>query len=199
MQSKLFGEFGMGIQITPNDLFLQHDIEDVNLDLAIILGGPDRELRERIETGVELYKSGKVPKLLLTGRGRGERVDVTEAAKMFDFATERGVPADALFVEDDSKDTIANANNCSAIIKNNAAFSRVVNIAILSSPFHMLRAYVIFRRHLGSEFNIYAQPSSRGFTAENWELDPWTASQIAKEPTRIQRLARSGYKVDDLI
>lgn len=53
-------------------------------------GTPTTVLKDRVTTAVELYKAGKVEKLLMSGDNRF--VDYNEPASMFAFATELGVP-----------------------------------------------------------------------------------------------------------
>ncbi len=48
-------------------------------------------LNDRVETAVQLYRAGKVQKLLLSGDNRFENYD--EPGRMMDYALSRGVPA----------------------------------------------------------------------------------------------------------
>ncbi len=68
--------------------------------VAIVLGArveddgtPSNTLNDRVLTGVELYKTGKAPKLLLSGGN-------TEPATMRKLALELGVPESDLIVDD---------------------------------------------------------------------------------------------------
>jgi SanA protein len=53
-------------------------------------GGPSAVLRDRVEKAAELYKAGKVSKLLMSGDNRF--VDYNEPAAMKSYALELGVP-----------------------------------------------------------------------------------------------------------
>lgn len=53
-------------------------------------GTPSAVLRDRVETAVELYKSGKVEKLLMSGDNRF--ISYNEPASMRDYAISLGVP-----------------------------------------------------------------------------------------------------------
>ena len=71
-----------------------------NERVAIVLGArveengdPSNSLYDRVITGVELYKAGKTPKLLLTGGG-------SEPSVMKRLAMEQGIPEHALIIDD---------------------------------------------------------------------------------------------------
>jgi SanA protein len=74
--------------------------EDVRAErVAIVFGArihPDGRvssmLADRVETAVQLYKAGKVDKLLLSGDNRFAEYD--EPGRMMDYALSRGVPAE---------------------------------------------------------------------------------------------------------
>lgn len=60
-------------------------------------GAPSAVLRDRIETAVALYKSGKVEKLLMSGDNR--YVDYNEPGAMSDYAAQMGVPAKDIILD----------------------------------------------------------------------------------------------------
>lgn len=81
---------------------IYNTVEDVptGYETAIVLGArvdgdgePSNTLYDRTLTGVELYKAGKVPKLLLSGGGLEPEAMKAQALSM-------GVPADALIIDD---------------------------------------------------------------------------------------------------
>ena len=77
-------------------------VEEVRPErVAIVFGAriyPDGRLssmlRDRVETAVELYETGKVEKILLSGDNR--YVDYDEPGRMIDYAIARGIPAEDL-------------------------------------------------------------------------------------------------------
>jgi SanA protein len=54
-------------------------------------------LRDRVETGIDLYEAGKVEVLLMSGDGRTDSYN--EPATMRAYALERGIPADAILTD----------------------------------------------------------------------------------------------------
>jgi len=60
-------------------------------------GTPSAVLRDRVETAVELYKNGKVEKLLMSGDNRF--VDYNEPEAMRQYAVSLGVPDEAIVLD----------------------------------------------------------------------------------------------------
>src|SRR5439155_20409453 len=102
-------------------------------------GLPSERLRRRVMLGVALYRDGAAPLLVLSGGGTGP---VAEAEAMRDLALAAGVPAAALLLERDSRDTPANAVNTARLLKA-AGKSRIV---LVTDRTHLPRAAVLFRR-----------------------------------------------------
>lgn len=83
-----------------------NETEAVKLDADCILvlgcgirddGTPSLMLRDRLETGTALYKAGAAPKLLMSGdHGRKEYDEVN---LMKEYALERGVPSEDVFMD----------------------------------------------------------------------------------------------------
>lgn len=136
-------------------------------DAIVVLGGgvqPDGSLpavaRRRVERAVELFERGVAPRLVLTGRcGLNVRdVPVTEAAAMAACAAGFGVPAEALLLEEDARDTLGNAYfTWARYLEPNGWTS----IRVVTSDFHLSRAAWVFRKILGPgyDFSLVAAPS----------------------------------------
>ena len=110
-------------------------------DAAIVLGaavrttGPSPVYVERLNHAVDLYRSGAVKYLIMTGgKGLGERVAEAEAGR--DSAIAAGVPSDAIFVETESRTTKENLANAAPIVLEH----KLGRVLIVSDPLHMRRA-----------------------------------------------------------
>jgi vancomycin permeability regulator SanA len=98
---------------------------------------PKPFLAGRLDVAAELYRSGKVRALLVSGDAAGASGD--EAAAMTRYLTERGVPARAIVADPhglDSYDTCARA----------AQVYGVRRALLVSQSFHLPRAVTICRR-----------------------------------------------------
>jgi uncharacterized SAM-binding protein YcdF (DUF218 family) len=97
-------------------------------------GRPSPVFASRLDQGVALYLAGVAPRLVLTGgKATGDRT--TEAAVGRAFAIERGVPAEAIVVEDQSRTTLQSIRAVAGLLKADGAGSAV----FVSDRPHMLR------------------------------------------------------------
>lgn len=109
--------------------------------VAIILGAyvtPDGQLcdmlKDRVDTGVELYKSRKVKKLLLSGDHGKVRYD--EVNNMRKYAESLGVPTEDIFMDHAGFSTYESIYRASEIFK-------VQSAIIVTQKFHLPRAMYI--------------------------------------------------------
>lgn len=137
---------------------------------AIVLGArvyadgtPSPMLIDRLETGVKLYKLGKVQKLLLSG-DHG-RTDYDEVNVMLRYVVARGVPDQDVFTDHagfDTYDTMYRARDV----------FQVKTALIVTQKFHLSRAVYTARR-LGLECSgvvadIQSYPSEWRFALREW-------------------------------
>lgn len=106
--------------------------------VAIVFGAgltrnrtPSAVLRDRIETAVALYESGKVDKLLMSGDNRF--VDYNEPGAMRDYAVDLGVP------EEDIVNDYAGRRTYDTCYRARAIFG-VQEAILVTQSFHMPRA-----------------------------------------------------------
>ena len=102
-------------------------------------GRPSERMRRRVALGVELYRDGTAPLLVLSGGGDGP---IAEARAMRDLAHAAGVPATALLLEPESRNTFENAGNTARLLRE-AGKSRIV---LVSDRLHLPRASRLFRQ-----------------------------------------------------
>jgi uncharacterized SAM-binding protein YcdF (DUF218 family) len=116
--------------------------------------------RFRVERAVSLYQIGVAPRLIVTGRWSLMTADpppITEARAMADLAIGLGVPGDAVFLEEDARDTIGNAYFVARrLLEPNGWRS----VRVVTSDFHVPRAAWVFQKVLGDEYDVAFSPSS---------------------------------------
>lgn len=129
-------------------------------DAIVVLGGgvhPDGTLpevaRTRVARAVELYRSGIAPRIILSGRCGLHDPDplVTEAAAMAAYARERGIPDEALLLEEEARDTLGNAYFTRELF---LAPNGWRSIRVVTSDFHLSRAAWVFRKILGPAYDF---------------------------------------------
>ena len=118
--------------------------EKADCDAAIVLGAAtsDGEVspvyRERINHGIWLYENGYVDYLILTG-GVGEGNEKSDAYVAKQYAIEKGVPEQAILIEEQSTITEENLEYAKTIMDAHAMGTAI----IISDPLHMKRAMLM--------------------------------------------------------
>lgn len=139
-------------------------------EVAIILGArvyssgqPSPMLADRLETGVQLYKLGKVTKLLVSGDHGTAHYDETNAMRRYVLA--RGVPPEDIFMDHagfSTYDTMYRARDV----------FQVTSALVVTQRFHLARAVYTARR-LGlqatgvpADLRVYGNEGK--FAARDW-------------------------------
>jgi len=100
-------------------------------------GEPSNILEARIDHAADLYTEGYAPLIAVTGgskHGRG-----SEAGAAREALIERGVPAEAILIEEHSLTTSQNLNYISPILSEND----VTSVLLVSSSYHTWRGRII--------------------------------------------------------
>jgi uncharacterized SAM-binding protein YcdF (DUF218 family) len=130
-------------------------------EVAVVLGGgisstgqPSASTAARARTAVHLAQKRPDLAIITSGsHGDGPAPDRSEAAIMADLIAGTGVSRERLFLEERSRDTIGNAVEVAALY-----LSRIEPrpIYLVTSPFHLERALVVFRNVLGFAWQVQA-------------------------------------------
>jgi uncharacterized SAM-binding protein YcdF (DUF218 family) len=114
---------------------------DVQADAAVVLGAAvwgaevSPVLKERVNHALDLYRAGKVKKLIFTG-GRGDGGESAESDAAREYAISRGVPAADILAEEKSHTTYENIRYAKEV----ADAQGLRKVLIVSDPLHMKRA-----------------------------------------------------------
>jgi uncharacterized SAM-binding protein YcdF (DUF218 family) len=128
---------------------------DVHADAAIVLGAAvwgnqlSPVFRERVNHAINLYRSGRVRKLIFTG-GQGNPGEQAESFAARQYARQSGVPAGDIFIEDRSHTTYENLLYAKSVADDHG----LKKVLIVSDPLHMKRAMV-----MAGEMGMEAYPS----------------------------------------
>jgi uncharacterized SAM-binding protein YcdF (DUF218 family) len=123
-------------------------------DFVVVLGsgllGGDRVpplLASRLERGRQVYQAlvarGKNSPMLIVSGGQGADERVSEAEAMAQYLIERGVPADSVMREDQSRTTEENLTFSRAIMER---FRPRYRCIVVTSNYHVFRAAMLTRR-----------------------------------------------------
>lgn len=137
-------------------------------DCAIILGTaawhdkPSPVFKERINHAIKLYREGRVKALVLTG-GFGEGASFSESQVARTYCLERGIPAEALFLETKSRTTVENLTEAKKLLEAEGFRTAL----IVSDPWHLKRGVLVAQRQgidayqSGTETSRYESSKSR--------------------------------------
>ena len=126
-------------------------------DAAIVLGAsvydnsPSPVFCERINHAVDLYNDGYVETIIMTG-GVGAGNIRSEADIAREYAEQQGIPAESIYIEENSKITDENLRNAKAIMNEHDLDTAL----IVSDPLHMKRAMLYAHDH---EMKAYSSPT----------------------------------------
>ena len=128
---------------------------DAPADAAVVLGAAvwsadvSPVFRERINHGIDLYRKGRVRKLIFTG-GQGNPGEPTESSAAKKYALKNGVPAQDILIEEKSHTTFEHIVYAKQLA-DQQGFRKVL---IVSDPLHMKRAMA-----MASDAGLTAEPS----------------------------------------
>ena len=128
---------------------------DESADAAVVLGAAvwtaqvSPVFRERINHGIDLYRNGKVRKIIFTG-GQGNPGEPTESSAARQYALQRGIPAADILIEEKSHNTYENILYARQLADGHG----IKKVLIVSDPLHMKRAVA-----MATDIGLVAAPS----------------------------------------
>ena len=128
--------------------------------VAIVFGAAGDILTDRVTTGVELYKAGKVKKLLMTGDNG--RDGYNEPQTMKDQAIAEGVPAQDIACD------YAGFRTYDSVYRAHAIFG-VTSALLVTQRYHLPRALFLARR-LGIPDAVGVDAAKRPYVGQ-WSFD----------------------------
>ena len=126
-------------------------------DAALVLGAaawhnnPSPVFEERIKHGIWLYENGYVDYIIFTG-GKSEGAEYSESFVAREYALARGVPIEAIMIEEQSRTTQENLFYARGLVESN----HLSTVILVSDPLHMRRAMRIARDY---GFTAYSSPT----------------------------------------
>ncbi len=124
-------------------------------------GRPSPVLRARLDHAIDLWNRHLAQVVILTG-GRGFGDTTSEAAVGRSYVKRRGIPDEAILLENEGRTTQASLVAVSRMLSQR----RMKTAILVSDPFHMLRLWILSRR-LG--FTPYTSPTRTSPISPNRE------------------------------
>ena len=150
--------------------------EKTKCDTVIILGAATTNgevspvYRERIHHGIWLYENGYVDCLIMTG-GVGNGNETSDAYVAKQYAISKGIPEEAIFIEEKSTITEENLKNAKAIMAENSLDTAI----IVSDPLHMKRAMTMAKDY---GISAYSSPTPTTMYKSNKTKIPFLAREV---------------------
>jgi uncharacterized SAM-binding protein YcdF (DUF218 family) len=144
-------------------------------DVIVVLGAaeyngrPSPVLRARLNHALELWRADYAPRLMTTG-GAGGDPRYTEGIVGRDYLVQKGVPLEAIIVEDESETTVQTIAAVSEIMRRMSLKSAI----LVSDGYHIFRA----KKLLQSQ-DMAAYGSPRANKAGPWWREHWLAIRQA--------------------
>ena len=133
-------------------------VSPVKSDVIIVLGAevrgdqPSPALADRCDWAYQIYQEGYAPKLILSGaKGSGR---ISEAEAMRRYLLKKGVPDDAMLLEENSYSTRENLANSKAIMAEQGMKTAIITTHL----FHQKRAQYL-AKELGMQTSGYGKQS----------------------------------------
>ncbi len=150
-----------------------------------------------VDCAVEVFKAGLVDRLLFTG-GYNSRLGRAEAHAMSDLALQRGVPAEAILIEDQARHTDENIRLSYRLMKERMEPDQIGSVMLMTIQYHLRRAQIAASRCFGADVDLsWKSYPSLHYTASNWFEAPRGRDDISAEIDKIQRYY--GLTLDDLL
>lgn len=136
----------------------------VVLGAAQFNGVPSQVFQARLDTAFHLYEQGYAPMIVVTGgRIYGDQYTEAEAGK--NYLVDRGVPADAILMENVSHNTSASFQGVERLLKPRG----VKSLLLVSDGFHLYRSKMLAR---DAGFTAY------GYAAEDSPIRRGSATEL---------------------
>lgn len=117
-------------------------------------------LRDRVDAAIELYRAGKVEKILMSGDNRFSHYD--EPTRMMEYAVKHGIPAEDVVMD------FAGRRTYDSIYRAKHIFG-LDRFIIVSQGFHVSRA-IFLSKHIGVDAYGFAIDNYSSRKAENREI-----------------------------
>lgn len=151
-------------------VYAQSSVDEARAaDIILVMGAaeyrgkPSPALRARLDHGLDLYRRKLAPRILTTGGAGGDPI-FTEGEVGRDYLVRRGVPSEAILLENEGESTIHSISVAAEIMRQNNLRSALV----VSDGYHLFRAKKMLQ---AQGFQAYGSPrpfEPKGTWRETW-------------------------------
>lgn len=145
-------------------LITEENSTDIGADCILVLGAglnpdgtPSPMLEDRLDKGIELYKEGVAPKLLLSGDNGQDKYDEVNAMKK--YALNEGIPPDDIFLDHAGFSTYESMYRARDIFQ-------VEKMIVITQRYHQHRALYIANSLGIKSYGVVSEP--RTYYGQNY-------------------------------
>ena len=162
-------------------------------DCAIVLGSL-KAAQYRVPVAADLYHAGRVSKVLLCG---GASADVPEAEEMRQRAMALGVPAEAILMDTESRNTVENILFAMVALQRSCWLNQVKSVLLVTTACHMRRSLHIARYLFPAHIAVHPCPALDTSTCpDNWMLTEKGRQRATAEAHNLIRCVKNGVFPD---
>ncbi len=178
-----------------------YDDDGGKASVAIVLGCSHvPHMDERADGAIELYKSGRVEKLMPSGTVIADFLPekrITEAEYLADYMINRGVNVENIILENNARTTIENMICSQLEINRYYGNGTTSDVFIVSSPLHLRRSKMIADLYLPKNIKVrlYPCPTDR-HGKDNWMNFPESIEQVNDEILMMWVMIATGQAGD---
>lgn len=164
-------------------------------DVALLLGtNPAVYCKERAEKAAELYLAGRVKYIIPSGGVEHDYQGgkISEAHFMEKILLEKGVPEEAILLENEATTTKENMVCGIFVFTRRLKIQNVRSVMIVSSACHMRRSLGLAKLFMPRHVRICGCPAPDSSTGEHWTQNETVRRDVVREAQLMQGLIRQG-------
>lgn len=162
--------------------FLHLEDEPQPVDLSFVLGSPSPST---IDPAIDLFKAGLTKRIWISGKGPrpkrwrpfSKNRPEAESRIYRHLAIKRGIPEEAIWIEDRSSNTLENFVFSAKLIETTFGWANIRVISLTAKPYHMRRALMTALKVWPKHLRYVMRPS---YAADDPPLDGWWTSPAGR-------------------
>ena len=166
--------------------------------VALLLGGNPNNARNRALAAAELYRAGRVPYIIPSGGVKwdidGEQI--SESHFMKRILMEKGVPEEAIILENQATTTIENMIFGTLQIVRKLKMKTVDHVIIVTSEAHMKRSLTLAKAFMLRKLTFSGYPAFHNAPTDEWFAQEANIKALDTEIRLLKDMADTGVIED---
>ena len=180
-------------------IVLEFEAGNPKADVAILLGGRPSNIEERVPAAAELYRSGKVQYILVSGGVEWVVQDelISEAHYMKKLLLAEGVPEEAIILENEARTTKENMLYAAIQLGRRLRLENVHRVCVVTSSWHLKRSMALAKWLLPRTIEVTGCPTQpMEQFRQSWMKNEWFSNFVDRELPLLKKLILQGVLED---